>query len=163
MKIAATIFVGIFLVGSSVGYAETHSFPKPIESGATALEFWTAGDHLGAAKRYEEEARLLVAEARGMESVETKILPFLEVEAIKEAGVQKLIDRRLKGAEENMKLASWHRNEGMQLLAEKEASLPAATHSQKAVTTDVSETSDAYTGQSYMKFDWMEEEAIMGW
>ncbi len=142
MKITATIFVGIFLVGSSVWYAETHSFTKTIESGATALESWIAGDHLGAAKRYEGEARLLEAEVRGMEQVEMKVLPFLEVEAITEAGVQKLIDRRRKEGEKNMKLATCHHQAAMQSLAEKEANL-LATHSQKAVMTGICETLSA--------------------
>ena len=162
MKVTAIIFIGLFLIGSSVGYAETHSSTKTIPMGVPPLEFWSAGDHLGAAKRYEEEARLLRSEARGMEYVEMRILPFLEVEAIKEAGVQKLIDRRLKEAEENMKLASWHRNEGIQLLAEKEASMP-AVHSQKPAKTGVSQTPAVYTGQSYMKYDWITEEALLGW
>lgn len=143
MKITATIFVGIFLVGSSVWYAETHSFTKTIESGATAWESWIAGDHLGAAKRYEGEARLLEAEVRGMEQVEMKVLPFLEVEAITEAGVQKLIDRRRKEAEENMKLATCHHQAANQLLGGKEGSLPVATHSQKAMTTGIKETLSA--------------------
>ncbi len=162
MKIVTTIFVSLFLVGSSVGYADTHSSKNTIEMGVTALESWTAGDHQGAAKRYEEEARLLQAEARGMEHVEMRILPFLEVEAIKEAGVQKLINRRLKEAEDNMKLANWHRNEGMQLLAEKEARIP-AVHTQNSAKAGVSQSSTGYTGQSYMKYDWIVEEAILGW
>ena len=163
MKITTTLIVGLFLTGSSLVYADTHSLDRTVESGSTALEAWTAGDHLGAAKRYEEEARLLQAEARGMEHVEMKILPYLEVEAIKEAGVHKLIDRRLKEAEENTKLAKWHHKEAIQLLGHREANSTAATHSQKAVTTGASQVSDSHSGQSYLKYDWMEEEAILGW
>ena len=164
MKITTTLCIGIFLIGNSMSHAgETHSFTSMMESGAHTLKSWTAGDHLGASKRYEEDARLLQAEARGMEHVEMKILPFLEVDAIKEAGVQQLIDRRLKEADENMKLANWHHKEAMQLLAGKEASLPAATHSQKAMATGVSQISNSSSGQSYLKYDWIEEEAILGW
>lgn len=163
MKITTTIIVSLFLIGSSIAYADTHSFTNSLETDGTSLEAWTAGDHLGAAHRYEEEARLLEAEARGMEHVEMKILPYLEVEAIKEAGVQKLIDRRLKEVEENKKLASWHHEKALQMLAVKEASLPATTHSQKAVTTGASERSNTPEDKSYMKYDWIEEQAILGW
>jgi len=162
MKITATICISLFLFGSSVGYAETHSSTKAIDMSVAALESWSVGDHLGAAKRYEEESRLLQAEARGMETVELKILPFLEVDAIKEAGVQNLIHRRQKEAAENMKLANWHHKEAMQLLAAKEASL-LGVRSQESVATGVSQTSTVPSGRSYLKYDWMEEQDLLGW
>lgn len=163
MKIFTTTLISLCLLGSPVSFAERNSFKTIMESSPTALESWTAGDHLGAAKRYEEEARLLQAEARGMETVETKILPFLQVEAINEAGVQKLIDRRLKEAEENMKLASWHHKEGLQLLAKKEASLSGASPSHKAVTTGVSHSkSSPVKPSSYELYDWMADELEHG-
>ena len=97
-----------------------------------------------------------------MESVETKILPFLQVEAIKEAGVQKLIDRRLKEAEENMKLASLHHNEGMRALADKEAGLAPANHPQSGEMTDVTHTTGSSGNTSYQLYDWMEDELEHG-
>ncbi len=162
MKIAMTTLFSLCLLGSSVGFAETQSFQSRFESTESALASWTAGDHFGAAKRYEEEARLLQAEARGMESVEKKILPFLQVEAIKEAGVQKLIDRRLKEAEENMKLSSWHHSEGMQVLAAKEANLTPANHPTTGGMTDVTHTTSSPVDQSYELYDWMEDELEFG-
>jgi hypothetical protein len=162
MKITATICISLFLFGSSVGYAETHSSTKAIDMSVATLESWTIGDHLGAAKRYEEESRLLQAEARGMETVEMKILPFLEVDAIKEAGVQNLINRRHKEADENMKLAAWHHKEAMQLLAAKEAHGPTMT-SQGSFKTEVPTTNGGTKKASYQKYDWIAEEAILGW
>lgn len=162
MKVTATIFASIFLFGSSVGYAETDSSTKTIEMGVSSLATWSAGDHLGAARRYEEEARLLQAEARGMEHVEIKILPFLEVEAIKEVGVQNLIDRRLKEAEESMRLANWHHQEAMLLLGAMEFRVPVMA-SQNGSTSGQSQTSKPSTGRSYKKYDWIEEQEIMGW
>ena len=163
MKILTTFLVGCFLMGSSVVYAETHFYQHVPQSGVVSLASWTVGDHLGAAKRYEEDARLLRAEARGMEHVEMKILPYLEVEAIKEAGVQNLIDRRLKEAEENMKMASWHQKEAMQLISVAEANQTGTTPSHQTVPTEVSHTSSSSAQKSYMKYDWIEEEAILGW
>ena len=133
-----------------------------MKTNAVAFESWTAGDHLGTAKRYEEEARLLRAEVRGMESVETKILPFLQVEAIQEAGVQKLIDRRLKEAEENMKLASWHHSEGLRVLADKEAGLAPTSHAQGDGMTDFTNTTSSSENSSYELYDWMEDELEHG-
>ena len=163
MKILSTLLVSLFLMSSSLVYAETNSFqhfPKP---GATTLENWTAGDHLGAAQRYEEESRLLQAEARGMEHVEMKILPYLEVEALKEAGIQNLIDRRLKEADENMKMANWHHKEALQLIEVAEAKQLKETSSHMVVPTGMSQVSQPYGQKSYMKYDWIEEEAILGW
>lgn len=162
MKIAATTLISLCLLGSSIGFAETQPFNAMMKTNAIALESWTAGDHLGTAKRYEEEARLLQAEVRGMESVETKILPFLQVEVIKEAGVQTLIERRLKEAEENMKLASWHHNEGMQLLATKEAGLTPAPLPQGSGSTGVTHSPDSSEDRSYELYDWMEDELEFG-
>ncbi len=163
MKIASTILIAVFLGSGSIAQADTLSLPGTFDSKATAAETWTAGDHMGAAKHYEEEARLLRAEARGMEHIEMKILPFLEVEAIKEAGVQKVIDRRLKEAEENEKLAKWHQKEAINMLQMVETNMPAVMDSHKTVTTGVSQTSHSGSNQSYMKYDWIEEEAILGW
>ncbi len=165
MKIATTLCIGIFLMTGPLAYADQNpSISRMMGPGSETVKSWTAGDHLGAAKRYEEDARLLQAEARGMEHVEMKILPFLEVEAIKEAGVQKLIDRRLKEAEENMQLANWHHKEAFQMLAKKEASMPMATHPLKAINTGGrEENSHAVDGQSHLKYGWIEEEAILGW
>ena len=162
MKILTTTLISLCLLGSSVSFAGMDPSKTMMEFSPIPLESWTAGDHFGAARHYKEEARLLQSEARGMETVETKILPFLQVEAIKEAGVQKLIGRRLKEAEENMKLANWHRSEGMQLLAEKEARMP-AVDSHKPAKTGARQTSSTPVQQSYMKYDWIAEEAILGW
>ena len=163
MRILTTILASTFLMTSSVVFAEPTSFKATVESGTSALGSWTAGDHMGAAARYEEEARLLQAEARGIEQVENQILPYLEVEAIEQAGVGIRIDRRLKEAEEYMKLANWHHEEGMRLFAAKEASMPAAGPSQKSVTTGVSQTSNSPAKKPYLKFDWIEEETLSGW
>ena len=138
-----------------------HRFPPEIIS--HAMDNWTAGDHLGAASRYEEEARLLQAEARGMEHVEVKILPYLEVEAIKEVGIQSLIDRRLKEAEANREMASWHHKEALQLIQVAESTEIETTSSSQVVPTGVSHSSQSPQKKSYMKYDWIEEEAILGW
>ncbi len=162
MKVIATTFISLCLLGSSVGFAETQPFNALMHSNAMAMESWTAGDHLGTAKRYEEEARLLQAEVRGMENVERKILPFLAVEAIKEAGVQTIIDRRLKEADENLKLAGWHHNKGMQMLAAKEAGLNSTNRIQTGGRTDVSHPTSSSENSSYQLYDWMEDELEFG-
>ncbi len=162
MKVAVTTFISLCLLGSSVGFAETQPFNAMMKTNTVALESWTAGDHLGAAKRYEEEARLLQAEARGMESVETKILPFLQVEAIKEAGVRKLIDRRLKEAEENMKLANWHHNEGLRVLTVKESSITSVEHPKSGGRTGVTDSTNSSESSTYELYDWMDDELEFG-
>ena len=163
MKILATILISAFLATSSVAFAERTPFTATVEPDSFAVGSWTAGDHMGAAARYEEQARVLQAEARGMEQIENQILPYLEVKAIEQAGVGKLIDRRLKESEEYMKLANWHHEEAMRMFAAKEANIPAEMPSQKSVTTGVSQTSHSPAKQSYMKYDWIEEEALWGW
>ena len=163
MKIPAFLLAGIFLVGISVGHADTMSLKSPIGQNIPTMNQWSAGDHWGTAKRYEEEARLLRAEARGMELVETKILPFLEVGAIKEAGIPKIIDRRLKEADEMMNFAKWHEKEALRLFAAREATTPTIVPSKKAVTTGMPHSGTPTHDSSYLKFDWMEEEDLWGW
>ena len=156
MRIKAIIFASIFFVGSSVGYAETMTFKGQVGPFTNAFETWTGGDHMGAAKRYEEEARLLEAEARGMEMVESKILPYLEVEAMKEAGVSNIIDRRMKEANEKRQLAKWHHNTALEIYGAREAASP-SSDSVKSLTGSSSGT------KSYKKFNWIENEDLEGW
>ena len=156
MNIKTIVFAAIFLVGSSVTYAETMTFNGQAEPVTKAFESWTGGDHMGAAKRYEEEARLLEAEARGMEMVESKILPYLEVDAMKEAGVGQIIERRMKEADEKRRLAKWHHNEALELYGDKEAAMP--------IHESVQGVTQTSTGKkSYLKFDWIEYEDLEGW
>ena len=156
MRIKAIIFAAIFFVGSSVSYAETMTFKGQVEPVTKAFESWTGGDHMGAAKRYEEEARLLEAEARGMEMFESKILPYLEVEAMKEAGVGQIIDRRMKEADEKRRLAKWHHNEALELYGAREAAMP-----HHETVQGVTQTSSGK--KSYLKFDWIQNEDLEGW
>ena len=156
MRIKSIVFAAIFFVGSSVGYAETMTFKGEVGSGTNAFESWTGGDHMGAAKRYEEAARLLEAEARGMEMVESKILPYLEVDAMKEAGVGQIIERRMKEAQEKRVLAKWHHNTALELFSAREAAMP--THEKVQGVTQTT------TGKkSYLKYDWMLHEDLEGW
>lgn len=163
MKITTIVLAGIFLVGASTVQAENLTLAGAFEPGSAGLQTWTAGDHWGAAKRYEEEARMLRAEARGMEYVETKILPFLEVQAIQEAGIPKAIDRRLKEAAEIMSFSKWHEKEAMRLFAAREASTPTVVPSKKAVPTGMGHSGKSVHDSSYLKYDWMEEEDLWGW
>ena len=153
MKTATFFLTVLFMFGSSMGYADTMN---TIQSPSSAFADWTAGDHMGAAKRYEEEARLLQAEARGMEAAENRILPYLEVEAVEMSGLPKIIDRRMKESEEKMKLASWHHQEAMRLIALREASEGPKT-SVKGVGTSVK------SKDTYMKYEWLQDEDVLGW
>ena len=156
MKIITIILTGIFLIGSTAVYADSTRSGDVVQSSSSVFETWTAGDHMGAAKRYEEEARLLQAEARGMESAEARILPYLEVEAVQQSGIPTLVDRRIKESEEKMKLASWHHQEALRLIADREAS--------DAVTQPIQDvgTSES-TKDPYVKYDWLQDEHILGW
>ena len=156
MRIHALIFAAIFILGSSVSYAESVTFVGNVGQDHKAFKSWTGGDHMGAAKRYEEESRLLEAEARGMEMVESKLLPYLEVEAMKEAGVGQIIERRMKEAEEKKMLAKWHHNTALEMYGAREAASP-SNDSMKSLT-------GSSTGQkSYKKFNWIENEDLEGW
>ena len=149
MKLTTLLLSALFLISSSAVFAQTMGTSGPLGADSSMFDGWTAGDHMGAAKRYEEDARLLQAEARGMEAAEGKILPYLEVEAIQAAGLNRLIDRRVKESEEMNKLAMWHRKEAMRLIGEKEA----------AQGTDISATPK----NPYIKFEWLDEEHLHGW
>ena len=156
MRINAIVFATIFFLSSSVGYAETMSFKGEVGPGTKAFNSWTGGDHMGAAKRYEEESRLLEAEARGMEMAESKILPYLEVEAMKEAGVGQIIDRRLKEADEKRQLAKWHHNTALELYGAREVTMPTQDTGQGVIQPSKGE-------KSYLKYDWMDLEDLEGW
>ncbi len=163
MKRITLFIVCIFLVGSSVGHAETNFIKGTMITDTKEYGSWTASDHMGAVKRFEEESRLLQAEARGMENIETLILPYLQVKAVDQAGVNKLIDRRLKEADEMMKLAKWHHQEALVSLRKTEASMPGHVPSQKAITTGTDQSSRHPAHKSFMRSDWMEEEDLWGW
>lgn len=163
MKRISLLIVCLFLLGSSVGHAQTNFLSGTIVLESTEFASWTASDHMGAAKRFEEESRILRAEARGMENIETLILPYLQVKAVDQAGVNKLIDRRLKEADERMKLAKWHHQEALISINRVEAKMQGPVPSQKPITTGTDQSSQHTPHQSFMKSDWMEEEDLWGW
>ena len=156
MKITTIFFTAIFFMGSSIVYADTMRTVDSVQSPSTAFSSWTAGDHMGAAKRYEEEARMLQAEARGMEAAENRILPYLEVEAVEMSGLPKIKERRIKESEEKMKLASWHHQEAMRLIAMREAAESSKT-SVQGVGTSVNKK------DPYVKYEWIQDEDVFGW
>ena len=156
MKITPLVLAAFFVLGSSAVYADTMKSMGSVQSTSTTFANWTAGDHMGAAKRYEEESRLLQAEARGMETAEARILPYLEVEAVQMSGITKLIDRRIKESEEKMTLASWHHQEAMRLIAIREAS-EGTKKPVQGVGTSVGKK------DPYIKYDWLQDEDLAGW
>lgn len=163
MKRITLFIVCMFLVGSSVGHAETNFIKGTMITDTNVYGSWTASDHMGAAKRFEEESRLLQAEARGMENIETLILPYLQVKAVDQAGVNTLIDRRHKEADEMMKLAKWHHQEALHALNKTKASMPVAGPSPKTITTGSDQTARHPAHESYIRSNWMEAEDLWGW
>ena len=156
MRIFTIIFTSLFLLSGAALHADSMRSSDVVYSPSSAFDTWTAGDHMGAAKRYEEEARLLQAEARGMESAEARILPYLEVQAVQQSGISKLVDRRIKESEEKMKLASWHHQEALRLIAMREAS-----ESAQPPIKDVGQSGTKK--DPYVKYDWLQDEHILGW
>lgn len=119
------------------------------------LKYWTPGDHLDAAKRYEEEARLLVLEVRCMKLIENPLRPNREIETMKRADIFELIPRNEQEAQEKNALASIHQKVGLTLMVEKEKALAALDH------PDATEGS-APQPNPYLNFQWIKDQAILG-
>lgn len=84
----------------------------------TNLKYWTAGDHLEAASRYEEEVRRLRAEVQEIELAIGSLLPYHEVDSIRRTGIIRLLAQKEREVEIKTAFAEFHRQSGMNLKRE---------------------------------------------